>query len=53
MRKAIKLGQHDPVDSCEGVVGQHRRNCDREPGSGHDQCFADRAGHLVDHDLAG
>ena len=31
MCEAVELGQHDPVDAREGVVGQHRRNRDREP----------------------
>ena len=35
------------------VVGQHRRDCHRQTGGGHDQRLADRAGHLVYRHRAG
>ena len=42
-----------PITPAEHVVAQHGRDRDRQAGGRHDQRLADRAGHLVDGDLAG
>jgi hypothetical protein len=42
-----------PMQAAEDVVAQHGGNGDGQAGRRHDQRLADRAGNLVDGDLAG
>jgi hypothetical protein len=52
-REAFEVGLDAADQAAEDVVAQHGRDGDGQAGRRHDQRLADRAGDLVDADLAG